>query len=188
MIKGQLSNRLSSANRSIDRPRLRLGHDHTKHVHVHVWIAGFAKRSALRTRRALAPKGGPHHASFSNSQRPSTKLQSRALDKTRPESTAGHTRPCVIRLGIRDTKPTGTTSLGLVKIRHWARDEFYHMSRKTRMTQHTPQRTKTTRTTDHVGEKRNISQPREDFPTTPETLFQNLKALQELYVDNDFHA
>ena len=58
------------------------------------------------------------------------------------------------------------------------------------MTQHTPQRTKTTRTTDHVGEKRNISQPepREDFPTTPETLFQNLKALQELYVDNDFHA
>ena len=62
------------------------------------------------------------------------------------------------------------------------------MSRKTRMTQHTPQRTKTTRTTDHVGEKRNISQPREDFPTTPETLFQNLKALQELYVDNDFHA
>ena len=56
------------------------------------------------------------------------------------------------------------------------------------MAQHTPQRTKTTRTTDHVGEKRNISQPREDFPTTPETLFQNLKALQELYVDNDFHA
>jgi hypothetical protein len=91
-------------------------------------------------------------------------------------------------------KPTGTTKLGLKTNCSLGRDLSFHISRKlvtscmgvlcdTPRQERTPKR---------VGPRRSktkyFTATRRFSNDTWETLFQNLKALQELYVDNDFHA